>query len=106
MAQLSPTHCHSCFLGVLHAQFPPVAVPITKPEAHMLGAGRFRADLVAWIFEFHLLLLEMLERSSQRRHVRQMERHVIECLRSRLAFEQRDRDTVVAYGDALFELEL
>jgi hypothetical protein len=77
-----------------------------KPEAHVLGAGRFGTDLVARIFKLYLVFLEMLERFSQRRHVRQMERHVTECFRRGLAFVQRDRDAVVADRDAVFELEL
>jgi hypothetical protein len=104
--RLSRARRHSWVLGVLHAQLPPVAVKIVEPEAHVLGAGRFRTDLVARIFELHLVLFEMLERFSQRRHVRQMERHVTECSRRRLAFVQRNRDAVVADCDATFELEL
>ena len=77
-----------------------------KPEAHMPGARCFRTDLVARIFDFHLVFLEMLERLSQCRHVWQMERHVIECSRRGLAFVERDCDVVVANRYATFKLEL
>lgn len=76
-----------------------------KPEAHVPGAGRLRTDLVTWIFEVYLVFLQMRERSSQRRHVRKVERHVIKCFRRGLPLVERDGDIGVAHGDTAIELK-
>ncbi len=61
---------------------------------------------MAGIFQFDLVLLKMCQRFSQRRHVRKMEGHVIDRLRTRLTFEQRDRYIFVPDCHAVIEFEL
>src|SRR3954467_619309 len=89
----------------LHAEFPAVAVRVMKPDAHVPGTGRFRADLIAGIFDLRADALQMRERFAQGAHVRQMKRHVTEGLRRRLPFVQRDGDVLVSDGHSAVELE-
>ena len=77
-----------------------------EPEPHVLGARRFRPDLVARIFDLDIDALQMEERSAQCAHVRQMKRHVPERLRRGLRPMQRDRDIVIADRNAAVELKL
>ena len=42
--------------AVLHAQLATVVIKGVKPEAQVRGAGHFRSDLVAGVFEFDLVL--------------------------------------------------
>src|SRR5882724_10704754 len=76
-----------------------------KPKAHVFRSRGFRTNLVAWIFYIGTDALQMCERFSQRRHVWQMERHMIKRFRRWLSFKQRDRDILVADCDAIFEIE-
>ena len=69
---------------------PGASGPISSP-----GSSKFGSDA-----------LQVIECFSQSRHVRQMKRHVANSLRRRMAFEERDRDVVVADGDAILEVEL
>jgi len=77
-----------------------------EPQTDVFRARRFRADFVARIFNIDADLLQMSERLAQRRHVRQMKRHVLNRFRRRLSFKQRDRDGVVANRHAVVEFEL
>ena len=67
---------HLPLLSALDGKLPAIAVGVMKPYAHVRGAGSLRADFVARIFYLDLVLLQVLERSSQRGHVGQMKRHV------------------------------
>src|SRR5213082_3815072 len=71
----------------LEPKAPKVTVRIVEPEAHVRRAGPFRSDFIARIFQISLDALQVIECFSQRRHVRQMKRHVIDRFRRRLAFE-------------------
>jgi len=92
-------------LPTLNRKFPAVAVGIVKPQTHVGRAGPFRADFVARILKIGTDTFQVIERFSQRGHVRQMKRHVIDRFRRWFAFEQRDRDVVVANRDAVIEIE-
>ena len=48
----------------------------------------------------------MRQRLSQDRHLRQMKRHVLESVRVRFAFEERDGDILVADRGPVFEFKL
>src|SRR5947208_8955051 len=65
----------------LNRKLPTVTVRIVKPEAHVQRAGSFRSDFIARILQIGLDALQMIESFSQRRHVRQMKRHVIDRFR-------------------------
>lgn len=93
-------------LSALHVQLPAVAIRVVKPKSHVRRARSFRADLVTGIFQIDFVFLQMRQRLAQDRHIRQMKRHVLEYLRRRLAFEQRDGHVFVADRDPVFEFEL
>src|SRR5439155_24175464 len=61
--------------------------------------------LVAGIFYVRTDTLQILARFPQCRHVWQMKRHVVNRSGRRFALEQRNRDAVVANGDAILEIE-
>src|SRR5437762_1804939 len=92
--------------ATLHAEFPTIAIGIVKPETHVRRTRRFRADLVTRILNLDLVLFQMRQRLSQDRHIGQMKRHVIESLRRRLSFKQRDGDVVVADRNSVVEFKL
>src|SRR5690242_14093890 len=52
------------------------------------------------------MFFQMRERFAQDRHVRQMERHVLESFRRRFSLEECNRDIVVPDRDAVPEFEL
>ena len=72
----------------------------------MQRTRRFWTNLVAPIFEFDLVLFKMCQRLSQDRHLGQVKRHVLESLRRRFAFKQRDGDVVVPNRDSVVEFKL
>ena len=98
-------HRHYWLFRALNRKLPPVTVGIVETrgpcaaEAGPLPVESHRPDLPG---SASTLLLQVFERIfPQRRHVRQMKRHVIDRFRRRLAFEQRDRDVVVANRNAV-----
>src|SRR5947199_6686589 len=67
-----------------------VTVRIVEPEAHVRRAGPFRSDFIARIVQISLDALQVIEYFSQRRHVRQLKRHISDRFRRRLPLELSD----------------
>lgn len=77
-----------------------------EPKAYVFRSRSLWTDLIARILNVGIDALQMRERFSQRRHIWQVKRHVINRFRRRFAFEQRNRHAVVSNRDAAFEVEL
>src|SRR5579872_4802491 len=86
-------------------KLPTVPVWVMKPKPHVLGARRFRTDLVTRVFEFDLLPLQPCERCFEFSHAAKVEGHVLERLRPRHAFHERDVDVFVAHDDTIRKFE-
>src|SRR5213596_3840639 len=76
-----------------------------EPKTHVFGSRSFRPDFVAGIFNGGIDALQMRERLSQCRHVRQVKRHVIDRFWRRFTFEQRNCHVVVAHRDSIVDIE-
>ena len=76
-----------------------------EPQAHVFRTWSFRPNFVARIFDLNFVSLQVRQRFSQRGHVRQMERHVVNCRGGRFPLEERDSDVVVSDRNAVLELE-
>src|SRR5213080_2708340 len=76
-----------------------------EPKAHVFRSRSFWTDFVAAILNVGIDALQMRERLSQRRHVRQVKRHVINRFWRRFTFEQRNCHVVVAHRDSIIEIE-
>jgi len=71
----------------------------------MFRTWSFRPNLVTGVFDVNFVLLQVRQRFSQRSHIRQMERHVVECRWGRSPFKEGDSDVVVSDRNAVLEVE-